>query len=154
MTVKEKIKELSEKAKFKTTENIAFAGYVLYFWNPEHLECDLKPLPSIAPTCRIKGTNEIYQLGKPAMFLNGKPLFVVVRDVPYSIELQLESKSKVISKLKEKGYTSSEIDAKIHSIYTNQIFRSKRLSKTDFIIFILSIITSVLLTSLFFIGGS
>jgi hypothetical protein len=150
----DKLKGYSEKIRYNAKKQMAFAGYVLYIWNPNKLECKLLPLTEIKPTCRINSTAETFQLGKPAMFIDGKPLFVLIRDIPYSIELELLT-DKTREYIKEKGYSASEIDAKINSVYTNRIFRSKRLNKTDFIIFGLAILTTILTTSMFFmVGGS
>lgn len=149
----DKVKGYTDKLKHRATRELAFAGYILYIWNPEKLECKLHPLTEIKPTCRVNSTSETFQLGKPAFFIDGKPLFVLVRGIPYSIELKLLDK-KERKRLDEKGYSASEIDAKVNSIYTNQIFRAKRLNKNDIIIFVLSIITSVLTTSMcFMLGG-
>jgi len=108
---------------------LSFAGYVLYCYNPQNLNFKLIPL------------GEVFNLGQPSMYLEGKPLFIVVREIPYSIDLVLDK-----SKLYEKGYSASEIDAKIHSIYTQRIFRPPRITFQAVILIILTILTSCLIT--------
>jgi len=150
---KEKIGNLKERLKHKARENVAFAGYLLYIWNPEKLHSKLYPLPEVKSTVRISSTGESFNLGKPSLYLEGKPLFIVIRELPYSIELELKDNNYHFKVLEEKGYTASEIDAKINSMYVNQIFRAKRLTKTDIIVFLLSILSSILITSMMFMVG-
>lgn len=143
-------KNVIDKIKLKAKESLAFGGYLLYIWNPEKLNCKLFPLPEVKATVRIASFGETFELGKPAMFLEGKPLFIVVREIPYSIELSLITNKKRSKVLQEKGYTPSEIDAKINSIYVNRIFRAKRLTRIDIIIFALSLISTALITAMSF----
>ena len=150
-SLRNNLKVLSKRAQLEFNKQVAFAGYLIYIWNPEHIECELKPLPTIQPICRLASVNETYQLGKPAMFFNGKPVFIVLRGIPYSIELEFTTNEKEVIKLMEKGYSASEIDAKVHSVYTNSIFRNKRWSKMDALVYILSIITTALTTSIIFV---
>ena len=150
-SLKNNLKLISKKALYEFNKQVAFAGYLIYIWNPKHIECELKPLPTIQPICRLASVNETYQLGKPAMFFNGKPVFIVLRGIPYSIELEIKTNEKDIALLMEKGYSASEIDAKVHSVYTNSIFRNKRWSKMDTLVYILSIITTALTTSIIFV---
>jgi len=150
-SLKNTLKHVGKKAQYEFNKTVAFAGYLIYIWNPEHIECELKPLPTIQPICRLASVNETYQLGKPAMFFNGKPVFIVIRGIPYSIELEFITREKDIALLMEKGYSASEIDAKVHSVYTNSIFRNKRWSKMDTLVYILSIITTALTTSILFV---
>ena len=150
-SLKNNLKTLGKRAQLEFNKQVAFAGYLIYIWNPEHIECELKPLPTIQPICRLASVNETYQLGKPALFFNGKPVFIVIRGIPYSIELKFTTKDKDVIALIEKGYSASEVDAKIHSVYTNSIFRNKRWSKMDALVYILSIITTALTTSIIFV---
>ena len=149
--LKNTLKNIGKKAQFEFNKQMAFAGYLIYIWNPEHIECELKPLPTIQPICRLASVNETYQLGKPAMFFNGKPVFIIIRGIPYSIELKFTTNEKDIVLLMEKGYSASEIDAKVHSVYTNSIFRNKRWSKMDTLVYALSVITTALTTSIIFL---
>ncbi|MBA7492418.1 hypothetical protein ES702_02968 [subsurface metagenome] len=45
-----------------------------------------------------------------------------------------------------KGYSASEIDAKIHSIYTQKIFRAPRMTLTNIVIMVLLMLSSCLIT--------
>ncbi|HEY0090645.1 MAG TPA: hypothetical protein VGB37_17470 [Candidatus Lokiarchaeia archaeon] len=155
-----------------------FRGYVLYIFDSEKLEGKLYPLPRIQPTLRIRETSEDFALGKPAFYIEGKPVFIVYREYPVSISLETKiieesgyyckecsimfdnevkncekcGKEVEILKFKphlaEKGYSASEINAKVTSIYTNRIFRQSAITSTFIIVFILSIILSILVTVL------
>ena len=145
--------DIRRKVKDFATEKIAYSGYLLYIWNSEKLAMELKPMVSIEPTIQIRSTKEIFQVGIPAGILNGKPLFVAVRGIPYTVEMDL-TQTKIKDGFKTlltlKGYSASEIEAKLNSIYINRIFRAKVLSRNMLILWILSLITSVLITSMGF----
>ena len=152
-----KIKDIRSKIKQTINTSLSVAGYVHYFWNTDHLESSLKPIPFISNPLTIKSTQESFLLGKPAYHLDVKPVFICLREIPYSIELELldgkDRKIEIDGKtklLKELNYTPSEIYAKVHSLYHHYWFKSKRLSKTDVIIYILSMLLSILGTSIVF----
>lgn len=171
----------------KAKETIAFEGYLHYFYNTETgLNSDMFPLPQVKDNVRLSKTGEVFELGKPAYQLRGKNVFIVVRKIPYSIQIKLitkntlkdtiefriktsknESKTKSflmknllkkygysqkeIEEMKQtlivqKGYSAGEIDAKTGSVYTNRIFRAKSLTTTHYIIYLLSVLSSVLST--------
>ena len=149
------IKELSNEKERKDTlvkkiKEIEYSAYAHYFYNPEHLESEIFPIVVINPTFILKRTQETFELGKPAYFLKGKPVFILVRDLPFSIELEFSQSKELIKTLKEKGYSAKDINAKLNSIYVNQVFRSKRFNKQDILLFLLSILTSVLITAMCF----
>lgn len=147
-----KLQDLKNKVKHKVDSSIVYNGYVLYIWNPEKLQGKLHPLTEVKSTLTIRSTAETFELGKPALFLEGKPLFIVIRGIPYSIELDITN-DETRKILKEKGYSPSEIDAKINSIYVNRIFRAKRLTTLDWILYILSLLCTALIVAFFFMVG-
>lgn len=123
--------------------HLKFPAYLLYCFNEENLQFKLIALPQHEPATDLKTTQEVFNLGKPCLFLEGKPLYLVVREIPYSINLELE-KHKAI--LKEKGYDSQEIKAKIHSIYTYFVFGISRINIQFIVSMILIVICTVLTT--------
>lgn len=139
--------KILEKVKKEVSANI-FEGYCLYLYDNENLNCKMFPLQSIQPTLRIKASNETFALDNPAFYIEGKPVFICLRGNPISISMELMDKNarKILI---EKGYSASEIDAKINSIYTNNIFRKRMIDSSLIITYILSICVSVLSTILF-----
>lgn len=151
------LQDLKRKAKEKLDTSLTTAGYILYFWNTDKLNAQLKTLPYVANPLTIKSTQEVFLLGEPAFMLGDKPVFIILRGIPYSIELELiKSDDREIEidginyKLKELEYTPSQIYAKTKSLYHEIFFKSKRLTLTDKVIFILSILLTALLTSVIF----
>ena len=178
------MKNIKAKIDNSVKKFLSFAGYVLYIYNRENMNCKLIPLPRIEPTLRIRNTGEVFQLGNPSFYLEGKPLFIVVRGIPYSIEfglttvkelfinfLETFSKNdekemkikgidlfKLLANIKKdeededktlialRGYSSDEIDAKIHSVYTQRVFRPPKLSVQSIVLIILFVITSCIIT--------
>ncbi len=148
-------------------------GYILYFFDIEKWESNLYPLPRIEPIVKLKKYREIVRLDKVGYYLNGKPVYIVIRSVPFSLEFELSDEEfmnkeidpskvknesividKVPSEIKDnitlrlKDYTSSEIDAKISSIYTNSVFRRSSFNGKDAIFLILSVVISIISTVL------
>ena len=134
-----------DKVLEKVKSTVEVKGYVLYFFDTKNLEAEWKVLYELPITIRIKSTKETFNIEKPAFYNNGKPVFICVRGNPNSVSLEF-----LENKLIEKGYTSAEIDAKIHSIYVNRIFRRTFLNKDSIILLILSNIISILVTSMYF----
>lgn len=132
--------KILENLKVKSTETIS-KGFLLYFFDVEHLESELIPLTEIPSTIRLKKTQEVFELAEPAIFLSGKPVFFVVRGNPLSLTVDMAE-----TQLKKKGYSASEIDARIESIYTNQLFRRKFVSKEWIFAWFLSILLTVTTT--------
>lgn len=124
-----------------------YRGYVLYFFNPEHLECELKPLKSIQKWWRNKYTGELFELGNATFFMDGLPVFLVFRNVPYSIEFEYgelsEDERKILTR---KGYSAAEIEAKLYSAYTQFIFKKKTFNFQSLVTLILAIILTALVT--------
>ena len=173
------MKNIKAKIDNSVKKFLSFAGYVLYIYNRENMNCKLIPLPRIEPTLKIRNTGEVFQLGNPSFYLEGKPLFIVVRGIPYSIEFGLTTVKELfmnfaktltendVEQLKIngtdliglinnisndetlvalRGYSSAEIDAKIHSVYTQRVFRPPKLSVQSIVLIILFVITSCVIT--------
>ena len=137
------MRTIKEKTDTNVKRLLAFQGYVLYCYNPENLNCKLIPLPRLDPTLRIKTTGEVFQLGRPSLYIEGKPLFIIIRGFPFSIDIKLnENRDKLI----ERGYNPAEIDARIHSIYTQRIFRAPKITLQSIVIVFLLILSSCLVT--------
>lgn len=144
-----KAKEIKDIGKKGAKELIAkFGGYVLYIWNTEKHFCELKNLTEAKDSVRIKSTGETIKLAEPTILIDGRPTWICVREFPISINLELD---KDRNALIEKGYSASEIDAKLHSPYTNRIYRLKSLSRQQKIIFLVSLSLVACITSIIWI---
>jgi len=97
-----KISEIKKGLETKFNELFIHKAYVQYFFDAKHLESVLKPLERIPLVLRIKNLQESFILRKPAYYLNGKPVFQLIRGFPLSIELSLlqEKSESVIGVLK------------------------------------------------------
>lgn len=123
--------------KIKNLEEIR--GFVHYIYDIDKWESQLHPLPEIKPTLTLKSKNEIYRLDRVCYYLNGKPVFLIIRGIPYSLELE-----RTTDLLKIKGYSADEIEAKINSIYTNAVFRKGSLQFKDYLVlFLTNVITAL-----------
>ncbi|GAG38239.1 unnamed protein product, partial [marine sediment metagenome] len=144
----------SDEVKRNIQSFAGMQGKLFYFWNANNNpNFEVRNIPYIAPTLRIRDKNEVFHLGEPALFWDGIPVFVVVRGIPFSLTLDL-SKVNVWDKNKSliipKGLSSDEIDAKIHSLYVNRIFRQHTLTPIQMFMIILLMIVCCLTTYLIF----
>lgn len=139
-------------------ENVVGVGYILYIYDSEKMNSTLYPLLRIQPSVKIGATNEVFSLDKPAFQIEGKPVFICIRNCPYSIEFEM-LKEKFVDDLEdvdkpensncrviEKKYSASEIDARVGSVYYNQIFRKKAIDSITIVIFVLSILLAIAIT--------
>ena len=136
---------------FKNVD-ITIEAFVLYFYDKEKLVSKLVEIEDLTSIVTFKDSEEKIKLDEPAFYLRDKPVFIVVRGNPLSIKLELLEESFV-----EKGYSSDEINAKIESIYTNEIFKRKFVSTEWIVAWILSIFLSIaatLLITLLSTGGA
>lgn len=137
MKIREKLKEIE-----------SIEAYAHYVYDRDKWESRLIPIPKIKPILEIKSANETYSLDKVAYYLNGKPVFLLLRGVPFSLEIQETEKI-----LTMKGYSASEINAKLNSIYTNHVFRKGSLQFKDYLVLILTnIITGLVVYIITFMG--
>lgn len=121
-----------EKIKNKMA-SVEEKGYLHYIFDSEKWESKLYPLPKIKPILELSEFNETYNLDRVAYYLNGKPVFLVIRGIPYSLELTQTEKILTL-----KGYSASEIHAKLNSIYVNNVFRKGTLQFKDYLVLLLS----------------
>ena len=73
-------------------------AYVEYYYDSQHKETILKPIERIPLVLRIPSFQEAFILRKPNHYLNGKPVFTVIRGYPLSIEsdfLQTNKKTTI-----------------------------------------------------------
>lgn len=77
---------VKDKIKNKIRELGNFAAYILYFYDPKHMEAKLKPIYEIVPTITIASTGEIFKLVYPAFYIDGKPVYALCRDFPLSLK--------------------------------------------------------------------
>lgn len=154
--------------KMKINDTIKYSGYVIYLFDSDNLTGMMKPLTSIPPTLRWKNTSEMFKLDKPALYIDGLPVFLVLRGYPISISFQFiennemvnmldEKGQKVLDKdgkeimikrkrLTEKGQSSSEIEAQLRSMYVNNVFRKKMMDSTVWIVFVLWSLLCIIIT--------
>lgn len=151
----ESIKRLTENLKSKTNEEI-IKGHVLYFFNDKNKMAILKNLAKISPVLESSEYNEIYALGNPAFYLLDKPVWILCRGIPFSLEMDDLDESNGIYKIK--GYSASEIQAKVNSIPVNKVFRMGNLHFKEYLIIFLTNVISILATyiivNLSIIGGN
>jgi hypothetical protein len=133
------------KDMFKIKDEIK--AYAIYFFDREKYAFEIHPLPSIKPVLHLKSYNERYSLDKVAGYLQGKPCFILLRGIPFSVEIEecsdlvneeIDPNNPHKKMLRFKGYTASEIDAKIGSVYTNSVFRKGSLGFKDYVVMILT----------------
>lgn len=147
--MKDKIKEIKEISKEGAKEVIAkFGGYVLYIWNPKKHFTELKTLTEAKDSVRIKSTGETIKLAEPTLLIDGRPTWICIREFPISINLELDKDRMALI---EKGYSATEIDAKLHSPYTNRMYRLKELSREQKIAILLGLGLVCAVTSIIWI---
>ncbi len=123
-----------KETKFKEKFEFEYQGFILYIFDIRKMECRLKGLPKLASHITYSETNEKFQLDKPSFFLNGKPVWMVIRNFPLSIDFEDMNLDSEISKLKFRLPTASEIEAKTKSLYAKMIFGKKMIDSTYFLI--------------------
>lgn len=111
-------------------------GYLLYFYDIRHFESELIPLPRISTTIELRDYNERFDLDKPAFYITGLPVWIVFRNLPFSIEFN-DFETLNEEKLGFKIPTSSEIQSKAHSLYTKMIFGKKMVDNSYYLISLL-----------------
>lgn len=145
-----------------------FRSYILYFYSDTNLQARLIPFPSIKPVIRLKSTLEIFKINKPAFFMDGKPVFILFREKPFSIEFETVMRELTEYEIKElddlgytkeqiekigtnitvmeKKYSASDIDSMLYSAHSNILLRQKKISIQFGITWIFSILSTVLIT--------
>ena len=111
------------KAKELLEQNIKTKAVVLYVWNKDYMSAKLLGITEVNPVLHIRTTKELYLMENPIFIIDGKPIFMIIRGIPYSLEIILNVNRSQHFFFKLKGYTPTEIHAKIRSIYTNVLYR-------------------------------
>lgn len=133
------------KAKELLEQNIKTKGVILYVWNKDFMSAKLLGITEINPVVHIRNTKELYLIENPIFVIDGKPIFMVIRGIPYSLEIILNVNKSQHFFFELKGYTSTEIHAKIKSIYTNVLYRQSPSLKFYLTMFLLMIIEGLAL---------
>jgi len=81
-----KISELKTKIESEFNKMFIHKAYIQYYYDSIHKESILKPIERIPLVIRIRKFQEAFILRKPDHYLHGKPVFVVIRGYPLSIE--------------------------------------------------------------------
>jgi len=116
---------------------LKYIGFVYYIWNIKNLNIKVIPLIYAYPVLDIVNLKEIYYLDKPSLFIDGIPIWTVIRNNPLSFEMDLVSKDGYFSDMTIHKYTSQEIRAKLKSGHSTYIFGKPSLTLREYIIFIL-----------------
>jgi hypothetical protein len=84
----------------------------------------------------ISRYGETYDISKTAFYIDGKPVFLIIKDIPMSLEFkEFDKKAK---SFELKGYSAAEINSRINSVYVNTIFRKGNLQFKDYLVILLS----------------
>lgn len=100
------LRSIRDKLESSIKSFLSFAGYILYVYNDEHLFCKLIPLTEITSMIRTN-KDETFYLGKPALNISGKPLWIIIREIPYSVEIEIMDIRKLLIM---KGYDTIETE--------------------------------------------
>jgi hypothetical protein len=120
-------------------------AYILYCENPELLNFIFKPLYDIKPILDIDNFKESYLLDRPAMTINGKSIYLIIKNVPITLELDFKSCNPLLLELQLKGMDAHTIHAKKTSQHHENIYRNNRkFGLKEYIYVILLIIISCL----------
>lgn len=131
-----------------------FAGkpcVVFYCYDEQHLQFDSINLPQALPYIVVGRTSEIFYLIAPAFKIDNTYIYLCVREFPISIVLDLTStdnttldgKQDLVSsnvstmkKMIPRGMSAAEIRAKIESIYTQRIYRLKKITDVAMVLIV------------------
>ncbi len=150
--------EISKNVK----RQLKYIGFVYYIWNPENLNIKVIPLMFAYPILDIVNLKEFYYLQRPSLFIEGKPIWVIIRGIPVSVELSIKEVSmknnqyisldNMIRKIELKGYTPAEIRAKLESMFATYLFGKPHWQLKDYLMFILILIICGLIEYLILSG--
>jgi len=116
-------------------------AYVLYCENPELLNFIFKPLYDIKPVLDIDNFRESYLLDRPALTINGKSIYMLIKNVPISLELDFKACNPLLLELQLKGMDSHTIHAKKTSQHHENIYRNNRKFGLKEYIYVILLIT-------------
>lgn len=146
--LKDSLEGLKQKAKHSADKRTARKGWVLFFYNEDHLVARLKSLSHIPPVLTSSETQESFDRGKPAFFLYELPVWICISGIPHTFELEFHSVKEEREILREHGYTAEEIYSKIHSVFKNELWDSRALDKKYYILLLICCALSSSLTAL------
>ena len=139
------IADLSKDVKKYMNRQLGYLGFVFYVWNPKNLNIKIIPLTKINPILDLTNVKEFYFLYRPAMFIDGKPVFLVIRGIPLSFELKLlKDDSNMVKQIELDGYSASEVRALLRSGFTTYLFGKPNMSLTQMLYFIFLVISIML----------
>jgi len=84
-----KVADIKTKIESDFNKMFIHKAYVQYFYDSIHLESKLKPIERIPLVLRLSNFQESFILRKPSYYLNGKPVFQLLRGYPLSIQTVL-----------------------------------------------------------------
>lgn len=159
--------EISKNVK----RQLKYIGFVYYVWNPENLNVKVIPLLFAYPILDIVNLKEFYYLQRPSIFIEGIPIWIIIRGIPVSVELNIRNvkltddngnriSKKVddfIREIEVKGYSPDEIRAKLESMFATYLFGKPTWTLRDYLMFALILIVcgliEYLIISSIFIGA-
>ncbi|HEC92883.1 MAG TPA: hypothetical protein ENI51_07845 [Candidatus Atribacteria bacterium] len=151
--------EIRQALEQKTKEivgKVAIQGWLEYYWDWDLKAYKLIPLPKVDPVCILKDTKEIFLLDQPTKLLKGKPVFMVLRGIPFAIPMDFNIKElfNTINELKEidkrfifgrTGLSSWDLYAKLKSPITDRIFKMKRITLGSILSHVLALVMGLMI---------
>lgn len=139
------ISDLSKDVKKYMNRQLGYLGFIFYVWNPKNLNIKIIPLTQINPIVDLSNVKEFYFLYRPAMFIDGKPIFLLIRGIPLSFELNiLKNTENIFKEIQLSGFTSSETRALLKSGFTTYLF-GKPMITLNQLLFLTFLITTLML---------
>lgn len=124
---------------------LKYPAYALFMFSDQNKQCRFLGLMNYDTSMRLKSMKQVFKLSNAFTFINGKPVYLLLDDVPYSLDMRLD-KDKAI--LREKGLTLEEVQEKTHALYTYLCFGTPKVNINYALISILTIFASILITFL------
>lgn len=162
-TVKERAKELIGK--------VSVQGWLEYYWDWDLKAYKLIPMAHVNTIYFLEDTKELFLLDEPTKLFKGKPVFTVIRGIPFAIplEFRIVELTDEINKIKEldkrfvfgRAHLSTwDLYAKFKSIIVDRIFKPNKLTLKNmlgyFLAFIFGCMTVYIILSpylVFMAGG-
>ena len=92
-----KVSDIKDKIESDFNKMFIHKAYIQYFYDSKHFETRLKPIERIPLVLRLKNYQETFILRKPSYYLNGKPVFQLLRGYPLSIQMSLLQETNEVS---------------------------------------------------------
>lgn len=139
------LSDLSDNVKETLERTDIYQAYVFYIWNAQNRNIKIIPLPNMNPLMDLVKMREIYLLHRPALFIDNKPIYIIVKNIPFSFELQFIDKENLEGLLKLKIPSATEVRAILKSIYVISIFGKPLFTMKHALIIILLLTTTHLI---------